>query len=67
MLLNLVLASGECFSLRQLAVKGTDLTAIGLSGPAVGQTLRELLDRVIDEKLPNDRALLLTYVKEKLL
>ena len=67
MLLNLVLASGECFSLRQLAVKGTDLTALGLSGPAVGQTLRELLDRVIDEKLPNDRALLLTYVKEKLL
>lgn len=67
MLLNLVLASGECFSLRQLAVKGTDLTALGLSGPAVGQTLRALLDRVIDEKLPNDRALLLTYVKEKLL
>lgn len=66
-LLNVVLASGECFSLRQLAVRGNDLTALGLQGPAVGNALRELLEQVIDEKLPNDRGALLAYVKEALM
>jgi len=63
-MLELVLQSGECFSLRQLAVKGGDLTALGLRGPEVGQALHELLELVIDKKLPNDRGLLLEYVKE---
>lgn len=66
-LLDEVLASQACFSLRQLAVKGGDITAIGLKGPAVGQTLQTLLDMVIDEKLPNDRTALLEYTKENLL
>lgn len=66
-LLEVVLSSQACFSLRQLAVKGGDLTALGLSGPAVGRALAELLDQVLDEKLPNDRAILLAYVKEKML
>lgn len=64
-LLDMVLASGECFSLKQLAVKGNDLTALGLQGPAVGRALNELLEQVIEDKLPNDRGMLLTYVKEK--
>ena len=66
-LLELVLAEGACFSLRQLAVKGNDLTALGIRGPAVGRALEELLELVIDEKLPNERGMLLEYVKEKLL
>lgn len=66
-LLELVLRSGDCFSLRQLAVKGGDLTALGLRGPAVGEALGELLEQVMDEKLPNNRGMLLEYVKEKLL
>ena len=66
-LLELVLQSGACFSLRQLAVKGGDLTALGLRGPAVGKALDELLELVIDGKLPNDRGILLEHIKEKLL
>ena len=66
-LLELVLQSGDCFSLGQLAVRGGDLTALGLRGPAVGAALRELLEQVMDDKLPNDRGMLLEYVKEKLL
>lgn len=66
-LLGMVLASGTCFSLRQLTVKGGDLTALGLRGPAVGRALNELLEKVMDEKLPNERGILLEYVKEKLL
>lgn len=65
-LLDMVLQSGACFSLRHLAVKGGDLTALGLRGPAVGAALEDLLEQVMDEKLPNDRGMLLEYVKEKL-
>ncbi len=64
-LLALVLEEGGCFSLRQLAVKGGDLLALGLEGPAVGAALGELLELVMDEQLPNDRGMLLEYVKEK--
>lgn len=64
-LLELVLAQGACFSLKQLAVKGGDLTALGLRGPAVGRALEALLELVIDEELPNERGILLEYVKEK--
>ena len=62
-----VLASEDCFSLKQLAVKGNDLTALGLRGPAVGRALDALLDQVMEEKLPNDRGALIAYVKEELL
>ncbi len=65
-LLELVLQSGDCFSLDRLAVRGGDLTALGLRGPAVGAALRELLEQVMDEKLPNDREMLLEYVKNGL-
>ena len=43
-LLNRVLAQEQCFSLRQLAVNGTDLQALGLRGRPVGEMLHALLD-----------------------
>lgn len=64
-LLDVVIAQGSCFSLGQLAVRGGDLTALGYRGPAVGEMLRQLLEQVIEERLPNDREALLTYAKEK--
>lgn len=66
-LLEAVLKSGDCFSLRQMAVRGGDLTALGMRGPAVGRGLRKLLELVMEEKLPNDKEILLEYVKEELL
>ena len=66
-LLDQVLAEGSCFSLKQLAVKGGDLSGLGLRGPAIGGALQTLLEQVIDNKLPNERAVLLDYVKENLL
>jgi tRNA nucleotidyltransferase (CCA-adding enzyme) len=66
-LLNQVLSAQDCFSLKRLAVKGNDLTALGLRGPAVGQALQKLLELVMDEALPNDRDILLNYAKEHLL
>ena len=55
-----VLKSGECFSLRQLAVTGDDLTALGLKGRALGEMLDFLLDYVIDYPENNRRELLLS-------
>ena len=61
-----LITEGACIDLKGLAVNGSHLTAAGLSGKAVGQTLSILLDKVIDDELPNDREALLHYVKEVL-
>ena len=63
----MVLQEDQCFSLKQMAIKGDDLTALGLSGKAVGDALEELLDQVVEGNLSNERDILLLYVKEKLL
>ena len=60
-ILDRLLAAEACFSLKQLAVSGEDLLALGLRGPAVGQALNTLLNKVIDGELPNDRAALLEF------
>ena len=57
-----ILAQAACFSLRDLAVKGSDLLALGYRGPAVGQALQALLDAVIDDRAPNEKAALLAYL-----
>jgi tRNA nucleotidyltransferase (CCA-adding enzyme) len=54
-----VLNSGECFSLKQLAVTGDDLLALGFSGIELGETLRLLLDYVIRFPEENERERLL--------
>ncbi|WP_281693241.1 CCA tRNA nucleotidyltransferase [Agathobaculum desmolans] len=64
--LRAVLQSDTCFSLRHLAVKGNDLTALGLSGPAVGEMLHFLLDAVLDEQAENTREALLALVRARM-
>ena len=66
-MMDMVLSEESCFSLRQLAVKGGDLTVLGISGPRVGEVLEALLDQVVDGDLPNDRGILLDYAREVLL
>ena len=65
-ILEELLAKEQCFSLRQLAVNGRDLMALGLRGRAVGQMLESLLDEVVDGQLPNDRQALLHRAGEKI-
>lgn len=56
----------SCFDLSGLAVKGDDLLALGIpAGPEVGTLLHELLEKVIDGELPNDKAALLTYLQKR--
>ena len=58
-LLEEIRREDSCLSLRDLAVNGHDLMALGITGKAVGRTLNTLLEKVLDEALPNDRAALL--------
>jgi tRNA nucleotidyltransferase (CCA-adding enzyme) len=48
-----------------LAIGGTDLQRLGLSGPAVGMTLRKLLERVISDPAVNTRERLLALARDE--
>ena len=54
------LAAGSCYTLKQLAVHGSDLIRMGMKpGPGLGACLETLLGRVMDGELPNEREALL--------
>ena len=58
--LDRILREAPCFSLKDLAISGRDLLALGLEpGPDLGRILNALLDRVSDGRLENNRILLL--------
>lgn len=57
-----LLAEGAPLSVRDLAVSGTDLLALGLTGRQVGDTLTRLLEAVIDGT-PNEREPLLALAR----
>ena len=55
------LARETCFTLRDLAVNGRDLMALGLRGREIGRTLDALLERVAEGELANEKAALLAW------
>ncbi len=64
-ILQAILDADACFSLRQLAINGGDLLALGLRGKAVGEALQYLLEQVMDGKLPNEKAALLHKISNE--
>lgn len=64
-ILDKLLAENACFSRKQLAVRGRDLLALGFSGPGLGKALEELLEKVVDGALPNEREALLEALRKK--
>ena len=59
-----VLAQDSCLSLKDLAVNGRDLMAMGITGPAIGQALNRLLALVLEERLPNEKEPLLEALRQ---
>lgn len=60
-----IIEEGQCFSLRDLAVDGRDLLALGVpAGPEVGRVLGALLEAVMDQEVPNERGALLERARE---
>lgn len=61
-LLNSALLSSIPCTLRELAVTGRDLSALGMKeGPQIGEILAGCLTAVMAEKIPNEKAALLGY------
>ena len=54
-----VLSQAPCLTVRDLAVGGEDLLALGYRGPAIGRALRALLDQVLSETVSNEKNALL--------
>lgn len=65
-ILHQILEDQAAFSVKQLAVNGRDLMALGIEpGPEVGRILQACLDAVIDEHVANEREALLDFVKQQ--
>lgn len=59
------LETEQCFSVRDLPVKGGDVMALGVpAGPQVGRILERLLDGVLDGTCPPEREALLERLKQ---
>ena len=55
-ILDEVLAENQAFTIKQLAINGNDVMAMGIpKGPEVGKALEAALDAVIDERVENER------------
>ena len=57
-------AEDACLSLKDLAVNGNDLMALGYRGRKIGTCLDALLEQVVDERLPNEKKALLAFAAE---
>ena len=56
-----------CLSIRDLAVNGRDMMALGIgAGPKMGQLLQTILTLVQEQKLPNEKAAITDYIKKTL-
>ncbi len=54
-----ILAENACLTVKDLAVSGHDLMALGITGRDIGKTLDNLLSQVLGETLPNEKEALL--------
>lgn len=62
-LLTQLLEEDTCLTVRDLAIDGRDLMALGIpAGPQIGKILNTLLDQVLDETLPNEHNALLAAI-----
>ena len=59
-----IIAQGQCFCLKDLAVNGRDVLAAGIApGPEVGRVLDGLLELVLSGGAPNERDVLLRRIQ----
>ena len=57
-----VTEAGDCVSLKDLAVNGSDLKAAGLSGKAIGTSLHDALEAVMEDRLENTKEAILKWL-----
>jgi tRNA nucleotidyltransferase (CCA-adding enzyme) len=64
-LLREIIAEESCLTIKDLAINGHDLMALGYTGPTIGQSLQFLLEQVLDDRLPNEKAALVNALKQQ--
>ena len=65
LLIDEILEEAACFSIRDLAINGKDLLALGFApGPDLGDCLAQLLRLVQEDAIPNEKAPLLQKASE---
>ena len=61
-----ILNEQSCFSLKQLVINGKDLFDIGITdGKEIGNTLNQILEMVIEEKIENDKDIIMKFLQAK--
>lgn len=63
-MLDEILDSHECFSVKDLKINGNDLVSLGFKGKDIGKALEKCLDGVISEKVENNFDDLIKYAKK---
>ena len=64
-IMNEIIETNQCYSLKTLEIGGQDLIAAGIpEGENIGRILNKILDDVIEGKLKNERNVLLNYINE---
>jgi tRNA nucleotidyltransferase (CCA-adding enzyme) len=53
----------ECYTIKDLAVNGNDIMALGYKGKDVGTVLTETLKAVIEETIPNDKTEIIKFIQ----
>ncbi len=58
-----ILARGDCFTIKDLDISGNDLIEYGLAGHEIGETLKALLNIVIENPKLNDKSTLIAMIE----
>ena len=65
---NKIIADGDCINIRNMHMDGNLLREIGITdGKQIGQTLKHLFFKVVDEPQLNDREKLIEIVKNEIM
>ena len=64
--LDEIIAEGEPFTVKDLAVNGNNMLSLGFQGKQIGNALNTLLDKVINDELENKKDDLISYVKREI-
>ena len=62
---EMIIADNQCLRIPDLEVNGSDMLELGFTGEKIGTVLKDILDAVIDEKIPNEREALLRFARER--
>lgn len=60
-----IIDRGDCLSVKDLDINGTDLMEYGLKGPQIGETLNELLHIVMENPKLNDKETLIAMIENR--